>query len=99
MLQFREVKRGRVVQLARDMTAAAHAVRDARRRVGQERFERDFDDMRHQRMLNPEIEAGATKKLTEEEESIARKYDMCPGWSYDEFEMDYYPAWRERRRR
>ena len=55
--------------------------------------------MRHKRTPNPEIEAEAARKLAEEEESIARKHEMCPGWSYDEFERDYRQAWRERRRR
>ena len=29
----------------------------------------------------PEVEAAAARRLAEEEEAIARKYDMLPDWS------------------
>jgi hypothetical protein len=98
MRRFREVKHGRMVQLARDMTAATNAIQEARKNASWEAYERNFDDMRHKRTPNPEIEAEAARKLAEEEESIARQHDMCPGWSCDELERDYQQAWRERRR-
>jgi hypothetical protein len=95
MRRFREVKHQRIAQLAGDMTAAAHAVRDARKKASWERYERNFPG----KQPDPVIEAEAARKLAQEEEGIARKFDMCPGWSYDEHQKGYRQAWRERRRR
>jgi hypothetical protein len=36
--------------------------------------------------LVPNEEAYATMKLAGEEERIARKYDMCPGWTIEDYE-------------
>jgi hypothetical protein len=81
MQRFRQVKHQRAVQLADDMRSAANAVRKARDRAGQARYER-------RRRSDPEIEAEAIRQLAAEEEAIARKHDMCPGWTYDEFVAD-----------
>jgi hypothetical protein len=65
----------------------AHAIRDARQKVSWERYERNFPSEEP----SPVVEAEAARKLAEEE-GIARKFDVCPGW-------DYQQAWQERRRR
>ena len=39
------------------------------------------------------MEAAAAQELAAEDEPIARKYDMCRGWSYDETESDYHETW------
>jgi hypothetical protein len=80
MRRFRELKHGRMVQFARDMVAAANAIREARKKAGWEAWERNV----RRKEPDPEVEAEATKKPAEGEESIARKYDMCPGFSFDE---------------
>jgi hypothetical protein len=51
--RFRELKHGRMVQLARDMTSAAGEIREARRRFKSERFERRFDDEIYKRPHDP----------------------------------------------
>jgi hypothetical protein len=99
MTRFREVKHGRMIRLARDMTAAANAISEARKKAGWESYERDFAYRIHKRAPDPAAEAEAAKRLADEEEAIARRYGMCPGWSADEFERDYQQAWRERRGR
>jgi hypothetical protein len=65
-----------MVLMGRDMTAAANAVREARERADQARYEREFP-----KKPDPEVEAEAARQLAAEEERIARKYDMCPGWT------------------
>ena len=50
------------------------------------------------RELDPDVEAAAARRLADEEESIARKHDMCPGWRYDEHQKKWERMWRERRR-
>jgi hypothetical protein len=94
MRRFRELKHGRMVQFAHDMVAAANAIREARKKGRLEAWERNV----RRKEPDPEVEAEATKKLAEDEESIARKYDMCPGFSFDEFEADLARMRRERRR-
>jgi hypothetical protein len=76
---------GRIVRLANEMVAAANAIRNAREKASWEPYERNV----RRKEPNPVVEAEAARKLAEEEESIARKHDMCPGWTYDEFQRDY----------
>jgi hypothetical protein len=93
MRRFREVKHQRFAQLAGVITAAAHGIRNARKKASWERYKRSFPG----KEPDPEVEAEAARKLAEEEEGIARKFDMCPGGSYDEHQKGYRQAWRERR--
>jgi hypothetical protein len=95
MRRFSEVKHQRISQLAEDMRNAANAIAEARKRASWESNERNV----RREEPDPEVEAAAAQELAAEEERIAREHDMCPGWSYDEFERDYHQAWRERRRR
>jgi hypothetical protein len=98
MRRFREVKHQRIAQLAGDMTAAANEIAEARRRFKSERWDREFENLRRRREPDPAVEAEATRRLADEEESVAHKFDMCPGFSYDEFEADLARIRRERRR-
>lgn len=43
------------------------------------------------------MEAEATRRLADEEEAIARRYGMIPGFSYDEFRADLARIRREQR--
>jgi hypothetical protein len=95
--RWSDVKHARLVQHGYDTIKAANAIRAARKRASWETYERDFDNLRHKREPNSEIEAEAARKLAEEEERIARKFDMAPGWSVDEFEKDLARGWRERK--
>jgi hypothetical protein len=99
LTRWATVRHQRLARVGQDMAAAACAIRAVRRRAREERRERDFDAMRHKRALDPEIEAEAARKLAEEEERIARRHDMCPGWSLDGFEQDKARRWAERRRK
>jgi hypothetical protein len=94
MRRFSEVKHQRVLQLADDMRSAANEIRATRERAGQARYERGFP-----KKPDPEIEAEAARQLVAEEERIARKYDMCPGWTYDEDQKETERLRQERRKR
>jgi hypothetical protein len=74
------------------MRSTANAVRKARDRAGQARYERC-------RRPDPEVEAEAIRQLAAEEEAIARKHDMCPGWTYDEDQKETERLRQERRKR
>jgi hypothetical protein len=93
MTRFAALKHQRTVQLANDMTKAANAIREARKAASRARSQRNAPN----RTAAPEVEA--TQRLVEEEELIARKFDMCPGWSYDEFERDVARLQQERTKR
>jgi hypothetical protein len=85
---------------ARTWSAAAGEISDARRRAGEERYERRFERRKAEVEPNdPEMEAEAPKRLADEEERIAREHDMIAGWSYDEFEKDMARRRAERRRK
>jgi hypothetical protein len=88
-----------MVRFGRDMVRAANETQETRRRFKDERYEREAAVRRRKRDPDPAAEIEADRRLAAEEERIARKHDMIPGWSADEFERDYYQAWRERRRR
>jgi hypothetical protein len=94
MRRFSEVKHERMVQLAHDTLAAEREIYGARERAGQARYERGFP-----KKPNPEVEAEAARQLAAEEERIARKYDMCPGWTYDEDQKETERLRQERRKR
>lgn len=101
MARFAAVKHQRLTRLGKDMRDAANEIREARRRAGEERYDRGFERYRAgiEPKYDPEVEAEAARKLADEEERIARRYDMCPGWSSDEFDMDMKRRWAERRRK
>jgi hypothetical protein len=101
MARFAEVKRQRLTRFAYDMRDAANEIREARERASKERYDRGFERlMSHiEPKYDPEAEAEAARRLSDEEEAIARRYDMPPGWSYDEFEQDMKRQWRERKAR
>ena len=100
MQRFTHVKHQRVARLAYDTTRAENEIEDARARFRHERFERGGGYYRLP--LDPEVEAAEAKKLAAEEEAIARKYDMCPGWTYAAAvagKPEALRAMRERKRR
>ncbi len=95
------MKHARLHRLGEDVVKAANDVRDARKRAKSVAYKRrngyatDDGKWRAPSEFDPEIEAEAARQLAKEEEAIARKFDMAPGWKYDESER----AWRERKAR
>ncbi len=82
------------------MRDAANEIKAARKRESWERYERGFARMmaKLKPEHDPEVEAAAARRLAEEEEAIARKYDMLPDWSADQYSKDFYKELARRRR-
>jgi hypothetical protein len=89
MRRFCEVKHGRMIQLAGDMTAAANAIREARERARWVKYERNFP------AKEPDSEWRLRQpKSWPPKRSRSRASMTCaPGWSYDETESDYHETW------
>jgi hypothetical protein len=96
LTRWATVKHQRLAQLGQDMAVAAGEIRDARRRARSERNERSRFGLRE---LDPDVEAAAARKLSDEEKRIARERGMQPDWSVDEFTQDMARRWAERRRK
>ncbi len=99
MMRFVEIRKQRLAQFAIDIQSAEREIEAARKRVRHEAYERKNALMnndgtgREPSRADLEIEAEAARQLAAEEEAIARRHDMPPGWTLEENER----AWGERR--
>ncbi len=88
MARFSAVFRERIENLGFAMRDAAGAIKDARKRAGWERHDRNL----LRRSPDPEAEAEAAKRLAAEEKSIASRYGCPPDWTVEENDRAFAKA-------